>query len=451
MQVTTYHASSGQIAYPCLRLTLAFCLSLILAACGAQNGPSIPSSAEIIADDPIPLAEPELMVRVSEDMEVDANTNIDLAADIRIDGLGVMPDRVKWSQLSGPGQVVFSDELSVQTVAWFNTTGVYVLELLAHSNTQSSRDTLIVTVKDNYLNEAPVANAGADRSIDIGGTLNLQGRVEDDGLPFAQLNSTWRKASGGGEVVFAEPSDLNTTVTFSSNGEYTLMLEVSDGELSDTDQIRVVVNAVAIEQPIEEPPVEQPIEESPVEQPIEKPPVEQPIKEPLVEPVQEPVIESTPVNNAVANSGIEWQTVTSADGSKPIARHEAGAVGFNNAMYLFGGRGIRAVSRYDLGANKWSNLSTPGKQLHHFQPVVYKNKIYILGALDGRFPAEDVVEQIQIYNPANNTWATGARLPINRRRGSAGTVVYNNKIYQPLTAGKHCQMHQHHVTISTLQ
>jgi len=362
-------------------LTLSFALS---ACSGAKSSSADP---EMFVEDPGTETATELSVRVSEDIQVDANTQTDLSAEVRIDGLVIRPDSVEWSQLSGPGQAVFSDANALQTDARFDMAGEYVLQLLAYSGGRSSHDTLNATVAENNLNKPPRANAGENLNIEIGADLQLQGIVDDDGLPFSQLSSEWRFVDGPGEAVFIEPSDLKTGVSFSGAGTYTLSLTADDGELIDTDTLQVTVTSI-------------------------------PVVVPDDIPANEPV---------VANGG--WRQVTTPDGSKPIARHEAGAVGHNNALYLFGGRGVRAVSRYSLMDNKWRNLPTPNRQLHHFQPVVYQNKIYILGALDGRFPAEDVIDRIQIYNPANNSWSTGGRLPPNRRRGSAGTVVYKNKIY----------------------
>ena len=39
------------------------------------------------------------------------------------------------------------------------------------------------------------------------------------------------------------------------------------------------------------------------------------------------------------------------------------------------------------------------------------------------------MQNIQIYDPLNDKWTEGGEIPKERQRGSAGTVVYNGKIY----------------------
>ena len=49
--------------------------------------------------------------------------------------------------------------------------------------------------------------------------------------------------------------------------------------------------------------------------------------------------------------------------------------------------------------------------------------------MTGAYPLEDNVSHIYSYTPATNQWQRESAIPVNRRRGSAGAVVYNNKIY----------------------
>lgn len=124
-----------------------------------------------------------------------------------------------------------------------------------------------------------------------------------------------------------------------------------------------------------------------------------------------------------------WTQVESADGSKPIKRHEAAFVNVGGKFYLLGGRGIKPVSIYDVNAKKWSEGMEPPMEIHHFQPVVYKSKIYIIGALTGKYPEEQPVDHIIIYDPKNDRWEKGSEIPENRRRGSTGNIVKDGKIY----------------------
>ncbi len=127
-----------------------------------------------------------------------------------------------------------------------------------------------------------------------------------------------------------------------------------------------------------------------------------------------------------------WEYVYTSDGSNPTARHECSYVEANGKFFLLGGRGNPGTYMYDPATNKWtSKANFPGnKEIHHFQAVYYSGKIYVLGAFTGGFPDETPVPDIYIYDIASNNWSILAnQIPSDRRRGAAGAVVYNNKIY----------------------
>jgi N-acetylneuraminic acid mutarotase len=125
-----------------------------------------------------------------------------------------------------------------------------------------------------------------------------------------------------------------------------------------------------------------------------------------------------------------WEFASS--NGQPDARHECAYVELGGKFYLIGGRGNPALNIYNPQTNTWtSGTNIPnGKELHHFQAVAFNNKIYIIGAFTGGFPTEKPVGDIYIYDPAANSWTILAnQIPSDRRRGAAGAVVYNNKIY----------------------
>lgn len=124
-----------------------------------------------------------------------------------------------------------------------------------------------------------------------------------------------------------------------------------------------------------------------------------------------------------------WEMVVSSDGSVPIARHEAAFVVVGNQFYLLGGRGILPTSIYNTTTNSWSEGAAPPIELHHFQPIVWEEKVYVIAALTGGYPAEIPTEHIYIYDPAFDEWEIGDEIPEARRRGSTGNVVYGNTVY----------------------
>lgn len=93
-------------------------------------------------------------------------------------------------------------------------------------------------------NRAPVANAGADRSLTLPANLALTGSATDDGLPAGSaLTYAWSRVSGPGTVAFAPANAATTTASFTAPGTYVLRLTASDGQLSDGDDVTVTVIA----------------------------------------------------------------------------------------------------------------------------------------------------------------------------------------------------------------
>lgn len=146
------------------------------------------------------------------------------------------------------------------------------------------------------------------------------------------------------------------------------------------------------------------------------------------------IIKSNTSNYAIsppvqtAGSAGAWASIIPSSGA-PTARHEASYVQAGNKFYLLGGRRIKPVQVFDPGNKTWVNKVSTPIELHHFQAISIDGLIYVVGAFTGSYPHEKPVPNLYIYNPATNKWITGATIPSARRRGSAGVVVYNKKIY----------------------
>ncbi|GIV33216.1 MAG: hypothetical protein KatS3mg031_0751 [Chitinophagales bacterium] len=122
-----------------------------------------------------------------------------------------------------------------------------------------------------------------------------------------------------------------------------------------------------------------------------------------------------------------WYTINTT--TTPTARHECAYVQAGDKFYLLGGRGIKPVQCYHPTDSVWASRSAPPVQIHHFQAVEFNGLIYAICAFTGNFPNETPLPNIYIYDPVADSWSVGPEIPANRRRGSAGCVVYNNKIY----------------------
>ncbi len=94
------------------------------------------------------------------------------------------------------------------------------------------------------LNTPPTAHAGGPGSlaVTIPSALALSGSATDDGVTVGPVTFAWTKASGPGTVAFGTPNAASTTATFSTPGTYVLMLTASDGELSGSDTVTVIVS-----------------------------------------------------------------------------------------------------------------------------------------------------------------------------------------------------------------
>jgi N-acetylneuraminic acid mutarotase len=122
-----------------------------------------------------------------------------------------------------------------------------------------------------------------------------------------------------------------------------------------------------------------------------------------------------------------WQTVETTNSC--TNRHENSLTAIKNSLYLLGGRGIKPVESLDLKNNTWSKMAITPLEFNHFQAVSYQNEVWVLGAFEGKYPHETPIPHIYIFNPEKNQWRKGAEIPADRRRGSAGAFVYQNKIY----------------------
>jgi uncharacterized repeat protein (TIGR02543 family) len=92
-------------------------------------------------------------------------------------------------------------------------------------------------------NQAPLVSAGPDRTLTLPSTtLTLAGSASDDGLP---VNSTflvfWTQVSGPSAVTFSNASSPTSGVTVTDPGTYILRLTGTDGALSTSDTMTVVV------------------------------------------------------------------------------------------------------------------------------------------------------------------------------------------------------------------
>jgi hypothetical protein len=122
-----------------------------------------------------------------------------------------------------------------------------------------------------------------------------------------------------------------------------------------------------------------------------------------------------------------WEDVAT-EGPAQV-RHECSFVQSGGKLFLLGGRGDRAVNILDPKTNVWTSGTAAPKELHHFQAVAIEGKLFVAGALTGGYPAEKPVPAVYVYDIAKDQWSEGITIPQARRRGAAGLVAYNGRLW----------------------
>lgn len=85
---------------------------------------------------------------------------------------------------------------------------------------------------------APVISVGGDRDVMVGGKTFLAAEIKS----VDPLKNTLWSATGPGKVVFADPSALKTTATFTVPGDYTLSLTSQAGEMKSSASLKTLVH-----------------------------------------------------------------------------------------------------------------------------------------------------------------------------------------------------------------
>jgi glucose/arabinose dehydrogenase len=133
-------------------------------------------------------------------------------------------------------------------VYFWDTTGFengeYVITAVARDTAGLTRtsDPVSIFVGNGLVNRAPTVTASATAIVTTAGEAALNATATDDGLPEPPVLTTeWSVVSGPGAVFIADAATLSTTAKFAVAGTYTLRFTASDGELSRSARVGIVV------------------------------------------------------------------------------------------------------------------------------------------------------------------------------------------------------------------
>ena len=147
-----------------------------------------------------------------------------------------------WTKISGPATGTITSATSANTTVTGLVQGVYRFELKVTDNSGGiGRDTIQVSV--NAANQAPVANAGADKSVTLPtNSLTLTGTGTDpDGTISAYA---WSKVSGPSSGTITNANTATPTINSLVQGTYSFALQVTDNSgATGKDTVQVTVNA----------------------------------------------------------------------------------------------------------------------------------------------------------------------------------------------------------------
>lgn len=222
-------------------LFLGLTATSLLAGCGERQPCPAPGTDEgLVARLDVALGTCNLApeVRASGRRQVSKGTLVELDAAPTTDANGDEL-RYTWALVSKPpASAAVLATPSARTVSFLaDTLGVFVLSLEV---TDGELTAAAAPIEITVLNDAPVADAGSDLSVELGATAALDGSgssdVNGDPLGFA-----WSVVGApiGSQVVLVPADAALTSFVADVRGVYELSLEVSDGVLRSTDTVTV--------------------------------------------------------------------------------------------------------------------------------------------------------------------------------------------------------------------
>ena len=153
-----------------------------------------------------------------------------------------------WRQVNGPSTATIANAGNASTSVSGLVAGVYTFRLTATDNDgATATDDMTVTVNTAApANEAPVANAGSNRTITLPtNNTTLSGSGTDSDGTIASYR--WTQVSGPSTALINPVTAASTTVSSLVAGTYVFRLTVTDNDgATDADETTVVVNPAPV-------------------------------------------------------------------------------------------------------------------------------------------------------------------------------------------------------------
>ncbi len=157
----------------------------------------------------------------------------------------------QWQQVSGPSTSTLSATNTASITVSNLQAGTYTYRLTVTDN-DGATDTDNVTVNVNAAppNQAPIANAGANRTITLPtSSVNLTGSGTDGDGTIATYR--WQQVTGPSTSALSATNTANITVSNLQAGVYTYRLTVTDNDgATATDDVTVTVNGAPNQAPV---------------------------------------------------------------------------------------------------------------------------------------------------------------------------------------------------------
>ena len=181
------------------------------------------------------------VVTVGPDLTITYPANsANLTGTVTDDGLPVGSTlQISWTEVAGPGSVIFATPSQPNTQATFSKPGNYILRLSASDGQYTSYATMRVSFSAPSGGAISVS-AGPDQVIVFPGAATLSGTASDSNPPpGSSLTTNWSYVSGPGTATFANASSLSTTVTFGASGVYDLRLSATNGMFTASSDVKI--------------------------------------------------------------------------------------------------------------------------------------------------------------------------------------------------------------------